>query len=405
MARFIYSAVDKTGSVVTGNVTAPDDLAAMDQLTRKGLTPISLNENGAEEGWWQRDIVIFGDSKKLKLRDQLHFFTTVETMLASGFSVMHALTLAQKQARDARSKRVLNAVVDYVNAGGTLADALDETQGFQPRLIGLVRVAERSNRLKEVFAGIAETLSGDLDNARQVRQALIYPIILLLMSVLVIFMLVFFLAPTLAPVFRSAGVPPPVVINTLDGAGRFLQAQWLNVLITLGATTLALTIFRMQITSLLIFFMTKLPGIRTYFSTLETLRFMKTLRLMLGSGAQLAQALDAAIETTISARWRHGIIEIRKRLEAGDTLSAALRESCLTDDSALAFVEAGEEGNQMTPMLDQAVRSLDKRIREQITQALRLVTPILTLMIGGTVGLLIFSTIGAIMDLNDLAVQ
>ncbi len=403
MPRFAYSAFDREGSLVKGDITAPDDLAAMDQLGRQGLTPVSVEEGGTSEAWWQRDISLFGSNQHLKKQEQAQFFGTLHTMLASGFTVIRALAFTASQARDRKPKRVFSGLTDQVSAGGTLADAMTETDAFPERLIGLVRIGESANRLEQVAENIARMLEAERRNTAQVLQALIYPAILMVMSILVVLMLIFFLAPTLVPVFRSAGAEPPALLAALNGMGTLIRTQWLSVVMVAGAILLVLVVFGATIAKTLGAALTQLPGFRSYARARETLRFLQTLHLMLGSGAQLPTALGTAADTSHNARWRSGIEEIRSKVEAGDTLAVALRESGLAEKSALAFVEAGEEGDRMAEMLAQGARLLEERTQGQLTQILRLITPALTLLIGLTVGLLIFTTIGAILDLNELA--
>ncbi len=371
MPRFTYSAIDREGALVKGDISAPDDLAAMDQLARQGLTPVSLDEGGSAEPWWQRDIRLFGNSAHLKKDDQARFFATLRTMLSSGFTLIRALTFAANQMKGGREKRVASALADHVSAGGTLADALADSGAFPDRLIGLIQIGERANRLTEVTQSIADMLNTEIRNAQQVRQALIYPTILLVMSVLVVLMLVFFLAPTLVPVFRSAGAEPPGLLATLDGIGTYLRAEWMTSLVGLGAMALALLVFRAPLAARFGALIRRLPGIRSYATARETLRFLQTLHLMLASGAQVPLALGTTAETAATARWRDGIEDMRTKVEAGETLTVALREAGLADDRALAFVEAGEEGDRLAQMLAQGAALLDDATTNQLSQILR----------------------------------
>lgn len=404
MARFSYSAMDRSGGFVTGELSAESDIAASDQIARRGLTLVSLGPAGSDVPWWQRDISLFGDARELRLDQQSQFFGDLETMLAAGFPITRALDFAAKQARDAKTKRLLSRLSDQVEGGSTLANAMEESGGFQARLVGLIDMGERANQLERVSSSIAQMLEVEIGNRTQLRQALMYPAILLVMSILVILMLVFFLAPTLVPVFQSADVEPPVLLKALEGFGRLMREQWM--LILGGSITLLIVVvaFRSALSQSFRSFLSVLPGIKGYFRAQHTLRFAQTMHLMLGSGARLPMALTAAAETASSPAWRSGIETIRSQVEAGESLVVALRSSTLMDDSALTFVEAGETGDQLEQMLAQCATFLEGRIQAQLANALKLLTPLLTLIIGLTVGLLIFTTIGAILDLNDLAV-
>lgn len=403
MPRYTYSAVDHANTVVDGEVLADTELAALDQLGRKGLTPLSIEEGGQSGPWWSRDITLFGATGKLPLEVQGQFFQMFATMLSSQFGLPRALAFCHEQAKDGRLKRTLETVSSEVAGGSTLADAMEEVGTFDPRFSIMIRLGETSNRLNLVTSDIRTMLSAELRNRRQLRQALVYPMLLLMMSLAVLLMLVFFLAPTLVPVFTSANIPPPRLLSALNSIGAWLAENWITFAIGLSIAGLTFIILRQRLLGLLGTVLAKLPGIRPVVIGRRSLAFCQTLRLMLSSGARLPVALATAADMTQDPNWQSDLLTVKAAVEAGGLLSNAIADTPHLTSAAKAFLNAGEESDQMDNMLQQACLVLEEDVTNRINAALRLLTPILTLVIGLSVAFLIFSTISAILDLNDIA--
>ena len=403
MPKFAYSAIGQDGSLIRGDVVATTESAALDQLGRQGMTPISIEEGGQSGPWWSRDISLFGEAGKLSLSQQAQFFQLLSTMLSSHFDLSRALAFCREQARDARLRRTLEIVVSDVDGGSTLAAALEAVNAFETRFVTLIRLGETSNQLGVVCKDLYNMLEAELRNSRQLRQALFYPLVLLVMSLAVFFMLVFFLAPTLVPVFTSANIAPPALLAILDAVGRFLSANAAAVALIFAASALASVLFRRNLKSGIVGILARLPGIKSVVIAQRSLQFCQTLRLMLSSGARLPSALVIAAETAGDHHWQSDILAAKDGVEAGGTLSLALQNTSHLNATATAFLQAGEESDQLDAMLEQACEVLESEVSSRIAQALRLLTPALTMIIGLSVAFLIFSTISAVLDLNDIA--
>jgi general secretion pathway protein F len=124
---------------------------------------------------------------------------------------------------------------------------------------------------------------------------------------------------------------------------------------------------------------------------------------MLGSGAPLPQALAAAREAVALEPHRALLERAEAQVVAGGTLATALGHGQLIDPTALAMIEAGEEADDLRAILDTATTILAEETTRTLTQAIRTLTPVLTLTIAFGVGAIILTTISAIMDLNDIA--
>ena len=403
MPQFAYQALDSSGSQLSGEVVAPDEVAALDRITDQGLTPFRLTKGGAQEHWWSRDITLFGEPE-LKSIEIARFFDMLSPMLATKTPLPTALEFCANFTDDKTMKRKIATAISGVKDGMSLAEALEQTRpAFPTQLIAQIKTGEASNALEAVVGRISGTLNDEADLSREVRQALIYPIILMGMSLFVLAILIFYLAPTLAPVFADANAPTPVVIELMTDLERFARGNWVLLLLGTASLLTVLLIVRSEVRGFLVALLVRTPFGRRYLSKRETLRFCQTLHLMLMSGAQLSDALKTAAETTQSRPWRSALNEVYLRLEAGDAFTSALEEQGLLDPLALAMLKTGEQTDRMSEVLPPTIRSLQTQTKQTLSQIVALLTPVLTLLIGIAVGGIILTTISAILDLNNAA--
>ena len=159
MASYAYEALTVDGRKVRGHLDAPGELAALDDIARRGMTPLSLTEGGSTLPWWRRDISFGSGGAVLKPGEVLHFFTTLATMLGARFSLPEALQLCQAQINRPVARHMVEDLRRAVENGKSLAEAMANTRpGFPDRLISLVGTAEAANTLADVAASIANGL-------------------------------------------------------------------------------------------------------------------------------------------------------------------------------------------------------------------------------------------------------
>lgn len=404
MPRFAYEAFERSGQRKAGTVHALTELQALEQLSKKGLTPVELTQDGSAERWWNREVSLSGKSS-VKPADLELFFDTFSTLLASQFPVSRALSFCEEQTRNRELADAIAELRAGIENGETFTASLEnQAQVFPRRLRTMLGLGENSNTLPQAAAKAAELLQTENELRRQVTSAMVYPVILIGMSLLVLALIVFYLAPTLAPVFVSAGVEAPPMLRAMVAVRTAVAG---NPLLTMGVVLVSCGLFFMArgfLFSLLVGALSYVPAIARYSNSREALRVCQSLELMLGAGASLPEALTAAQDAAISETWRAILREAQLEVEAGASLSASLGGFDQFDPIAYSLLSAGEESNDLPRMLNLASTRLQSETRLALQRALRLLTPSITLLIGAVVGVLIVSTITAILDLNDIAI-
>lgn len=401
MPDFTYKAIDGNGKTRTGDVEAGDAAEALSRIAGLGLTPVDLVEGVNAGPWWSRDIVIFG--KKSFQRSEIErFFMTLATMSQAQLPLPRILKLAEGLAQTPAFRAHLNRAQSRVQNGQSLAAALkDPEDRFQDAHLRLIALAEGANTLPLGAERLANRLRQDRALQAELRQALIYPAILLVMSLLVGLILVFYLTPTLMPVFTSSGAQVPWVISAMDAMRVTLTQYWPVAVVALAVAGLIGIVGRRQLQRVWGRMAIGLPGVGPYLRDREFLTFCTALDLMTSSGGSVLDGAKAAQNTAALPAWRNLAKRVAEQVQSGTSLSATLSASPLPDQGLVAMIQAGEQANRLTEVLPVISQTLEARARARIASAVKVITPVLTLLIGVTVGGVILSTIGAILDLND----
>lgn len=401
MPNFSYKAITQTGAATRGALVARDEVEALEALVRKGLTPTDLRAgSGFAVPWWQRDIS-FGGPKPARF---LPVFVSLATLLDARIPLTEALRFVQDQAREPSVRVAIGALREDLENGQTLRQSLAERgETFPARIVTLLEMGEASDTMAQTCKRIADMLRSEAEVATEVRSALVYPIILVGMSMLVLGLLVFYLVPTLLPVFETAAADPPPILRAMDNIRLTLTGGGTTALAVVAAIVLSLFLFRRMIGAAFSWCLVRAPVTGAFLRKRHSLSFCQNLSVMIDAGMSSVDGIETAEPAIPYGPWRAQLRAARAEIEAGTSLSGALDQITFLDPMAKSLIKAGDETDRLGPMLGAASQAMQTETQTTLKRALALLTPVLTLVIGVVVGVLIVSTITAILDLNDIA--
>lgn len=401
MPNFSYKAITQSGAATRGALVARDEVEALEALVRKGLTPTDLRAgSGFAVPWWQRDISL-GGPKPARF---LPVFVSLATLLEARIPLTEALRFVQDQAREPSVRVAINALREDLENGQSLKQSLAERGDvFPARIVTLLEMGETSDTMAETCTRIVTMLRSEAEIATEVRSALVYPVILVGMSMLVLGLLVFYLVPTLLPVFETAAADPPPILRAMDNVRLALTGGGTTALAIAGAVLLALFLARRMVGTAFRWLLVRAPVTGNFMRKRHSLSFCQNLSVMIDAGMSSVDGIQTAEPAIPYAPWRAQLQAARTEIEAGSSLSNALEQVTFLDPMAKSLIKAGDETDRLGPMLAAASQAMQGETQTTLKRALALLTPVLTLVIGVVVGVLIVSTITAILDLNDIA--
>ena len=404
MPLFTYKAVNSLGETQEGIRDAVDERLLIAALQSEGYIPIRITPANS------RSFLGLGlGAKKSKLSQKDIALLTGElaTLLESGLPLDKSLLVLMDLTEDnERLSKLIARVLDKVKGGASLADALEQQSGiFSKFYLNMIRAGEAGGSLSDVLTRMSDYLERSQELKDTVSTALIYPAILLVMSLASLFVMLTFVVPQFTEMFESAGKALPVSTQIVVGLANWLQSYWWALL--------AGIIF---ISSYMKFQLAdpirkkvwdgrflKLPMAGTIITNKETANISRTLGTLLGNGVSILAALVIVRETVDNLVLAEVIQDAEEQLKQGKHLSDALLEKRLFPKMAMQMIKMGEETGRLEEMLLRVAAIYDKQLRVAIQRLLAFLEPALIITLGLMIAGIIVSILLAILSVNDLA--
>lgn len=405
MAAFEYEALDNAGKPRRGVLSADSARMARRELRRQELLPISVTATaeptaGANE---QRRSLL---PQRIGTRRLSVLTRQLATLIDAAAPVEQALHTVAMQADHAPSKRILLAVRDAVTEGTTLAHALARFPGsFGPVYRAMVATGEAAGNLGVVLERLADQLERGEALQRKVQGALIYPAVLALTAIGVVAALMAFVVPRLVEQFDTMGRELPWLTQTVIALSDFIRFYGLYVLLLILGLAMVLPVLmrRPQIRQAVDGALLRVPGLGTLLRRLYAARTTRTLGTLVGSGAPLVEALQAASSTVTNVAVQARLWEIANAVREGSALSAALGRAGLFQAIVTYMAASGEQSGRLPMMLGKAADYLEAEFNATIDTALALLEPAIILIMGGMVASIVLAILLPILRLNSMA--
>ena len=410
MSDFRYRAVRSDGSFTEGRLSADSRSAALAQIERMRLTPIDLHESGAvlagaaQAGRSERGRRL--GSSRIRAVDIEDFTRSLSVMLRSGVPLDRALKVIAGMAQKEHMARVVGDLHAAVKGGKSFSGALVAHQSlFGDFYINMVRAGEAGGQLADVLARVGE----HLERFRQLREgvvsAMIYPMILVIVALLSVFLLLTFVVPQFEALFEDMGDALPLPTAIIVAAGHFLGDWWWLLALLVAALVWGWRRYvgteqgRAWKDAKLL----ALPLLGELIRKYEVTRFSRSMGTLLGGGVSIVQAVRIAAQTVANSPLRQALEGVAPFIKKGGRMADALTETGLFTPLALNMVRLGEETGRLDTMLLELARVHDAEVQAGIKRALTLIEPILILTLGVLIAAIIVSILLGILSVNDLA--
>ncbi|MFF8801548.1 MULTISPECIES: type II secretion system F family protein [unclassified Methylobacterium] len=401
MPRFAYQAYAADGSARAGRIEADNRQRAVAQLRADGLQVFAIEPAAASASIWTRDL--FGRDR-VDDAARLAFLREFGTLIGAGLTVDRALRLVERQA-SAALKPVLADILERVVAGASLSRAMAaHPQAFSRDMVDIVRAGEATGTLEAVIGSLTSAIERRDAVRRHLTSAMIYPALLVLMAIGTLVMIVVVLVPALTPLFEGSGRPPPFAMRAAAALGDAISTGWPVMLG--GAALVGLVLARIWrepgFAAARGRLALRLPLVREIVTGIELGRICRVLGTLLCAEVPIPDAVAATRPLAGNRVFRAALDEAGRRLTEGGSLASGLASLKPHAPSTLNLIASGEQVNRLGPVLLHAAEMHETQTRQRIDRLLALLTPLVTVTIGGLIGGLIISVMGAIMSVGQL---
>ena len=397
--KYRYSARTKTGELQVGFVESVSSDAAVNVLSSHELFVLSI-EAIERPAWYNAVINFFNRVKRV---DLMVFTRQFATMLQASIPLGDALKSLYRQTNNLILKEAIFEVAADVSAGLSLSQALERhTNIFSEFYINLVRSAEITGQVEASMIFLADYLEKETALLAKVRNALIYPVFVIILFLVIAGILMGVIFPQLEPVFRESNVPLPVITEIFLGVGQFLANWWLAILlVAIVLVILVVDYFRSDEGGVVLDqILINLPLLGGLFKKVYVARFAEAASVLIKGGIPIAQAIEISGHNIGSVIYRDALHEAADGLRRGELLSQYLEKNERYFPPLVSqMVAVGENTGRLDEMLDRVSTFFTREVDIMVGGLVELIQPALILVIGALVGLLFASILLPIYNL------
>jgi type IV pilus assembly protein PilC len=389
MSTYVFKALDLTGGKAHGEVEAESKQAVSDQLKSRGLIVLDISDKGGS-----RDIEL-GFLKRAKPNDLAVFSRQLSTMISSGMSILRALYVLEEQTENKFLKETIVAVRKDVEAGLSLSAAMERhPKVFNPLFVAMTQAGEAGGVLEDALMRVADQLQKDAALRRQIKSAMVYPILVIIFAVGVMMALVAFLVPVFVGVFKQFGGELPSLTKVSVLMSEVVTGYWW---LLFGSVAIAVTAFvkwkkttwgRKQWDH----FRLHVPmKIGTIVQQVAVARWSRTLASLTSAGVPLLQALEITGKTGGNVAVEESMDGVIASVKRGGTISAPLAQAPIFPAMVTHMVGVGEETGALDAMLDRIAEFYEEQVEASVKALTSILEPIMIIVIGGIVGFIVIS--------------
>lgn len=394
MPQFSYIATDSAGVPLNGTIEQPDRAAAIEALSKQGLRPISIKEVTTKQ-FVGIDLNKIFNSKKVKADDLVIFTRQLSAMTGAGVPLLRALTALAGHVQDSPPlKNILTGVIVDVEGGATLGDALSKhPDTFNDVYVNMVRAGEAAGILEDVLKRLAFQQEKNMTMRKKLKSAMIYPTVLIVITVLAFFGLMFFVIPQIGKILEDLGGPEttlPGITLFMLGVSNFITSFWYLILGLGGGGLYALLRYiktprgKRQFHALLL----RLPAVKTIVKKVAVARFARTFSALMGAGVAVLEALHVTARAVGNVIYEKALLDAAEGVKEGKTLSTIIAADNMFPPIVAQMLLVGEETGQTDTVLLKVADFYEEEVDVAIDGLSSIIEPVMIVVMGATVGLI-----------------
>ncbi|HKS16537.1 MAG TPA: type II secretion system F family protein, partial [Planctomycetota bacterium] len=322
MAQFIYEARSADGKKIDGSIKAADRNAALDQIKKKNLTVVQLTE---ETGLAAKR-TLFGrpPRARVKTKDICILTRQLSTMISAGIPLLESLEILCEQASDPGFRRVMDRIIERVRSGTDFSTALGEhPKIFTNIFVNMIKAGEVSGNLDVILTRLAEYLEAIEEIKREVKSAMVYPTVSLVMILSITAGLVVGIVPKFKVIFDQLGMTElPWITQMLLDISWFLQNQYILATLLIAGSITGFIMFKRTPRGKKLYhrFLLNMPVFGQLVRKVAISRFARTFSTLIQSGVPMLGALDIVAGTAGNVILEEAVLKAKDAVSRGETL-------------------------------------------------------------------------------------
>jgi len=396
--NFVYTAYNEDKQLVKGRVSAASDEAATELLSYGGYRVVSLKE---VVPFFNKEKFLAGFAR-IKRTEISMFSRQLALLLEAGTDIVTSLDLLQDQTTNQTLKKTIGEVASDIRAGSSLSIALSKhPRAFSSMYYRAISAGEQGGNLEVVLRQMADHIEKGLKTEKQIRGALTYPFIVVIVAVIVVIILATFVLPSFTQMYAEFGVELPLITRILMAISDWFSHYGIYLILGILVAVVAVLLYMRTPrgkhwwdTTVL-----KLPVIGRIVHLGELSRSCRTMSMLVRIGLPLPEVLAMTIHSSNNKVVVENFTEVQQELIRGEGLSGPMAKRKFFLPLMMQMVRVGEETGNLDNTLGTVAESFEVEASDRTRSAVALIQPVLTIIIGLVIGFIVLSMMGAMYSL------
>jgi len=402
--KFSYTARDSQGKDAKGTIEAENEAEANSKLRGQNLVVTGIKRIDIKPAGFS--FASLGAVARKCNTSELALFTRqLATMIGAGIPLLEAYEILAEQTLDQNKGfgMGLQECADLVRGGTELSEAMARFPRMFPDIyINMVKAGEASGQLDIILSRLADFLEANESLKREIKSAMTYPVISLLLVLSITSYLLVFVVPKFESMFKSLNAKLPGVTLFVLACSQFLQNQWYIIVGLIVAVAFA---YKMGMTSrnfrrVRDTVMLKAPVFGPLGQKVAISRFARTLSTLLSSGVPLLAALEIVASTAGNAVIEDTLLETRDTVKRGESLTSNLQKAWVFPPMVVRMIGIGEKSGALEQLLGKISDFYDEQIHATVKSLTSLIEPFMLAIMGGIVGTIVVAIFYPILELQ-----
>lgn len=399
MAEFQYKVIRPDGKTKSGRMSAKTKEAAVASLRAEKNTVTYIEEaTGLKKG------INFSFGARVKPRDFSIFCRQFVSIVGAGVTIVDAFAMLQEQTSSKALQTAVRSVHADISKGDTLANSMRRQNGvFPDMLCNMVEAGEASGSLDKSFTRMAIQFEKDAKLEAAVKKALIYPIVLIVVMIGVVFAMMTFVIPKFMGMFDEIGGELPIITKALMAVSDFFVGYWWAIILAALAAFVGYKVFygTKQGKNIVDKLKLKIPVVGAVQTKSACARLGRTLCTLLGAGVPMIDALDITSRSMDNVHYQIAMKEAKDQVTRGVTLSRPLKTCGLFPPMVIHMVSIGEETGNIETMLENVANYYEEDVQNATESMMALMEPAIIIVMAGMVGFLVLAMLSPMFSLYE----
>jgi type IV pilus assembly protein PilC len=404
VTSYKYAAKNNGGQTVEGTIQAGDKSEALAELRRQNLVPIRVDEVANRSRTLKPvggGMTFFKVGPKTNKSELVLFTRQLSTMVSAGLALLEAIDVLGEQADTPGLKATCERLASELRGGSDLSSAMETCpKAFSPLYVSMVRAGEASGQMDIILERLADYLEASQALQREIRSAMTYPVISLVLVLGITAFLMLGVVPTFRQVFDGLGSELPALTAFVLGVSEWMKTNWMVWVFGLFGSIGGVMVFRKTKLGIATFdrLSLKLPIFGPICRKVALARFSRTFSTLVRSGVPIMGTLDIVADTAGNVVVAEAVNASKESVRNGQLLSEPLSQSKVFPPMVVRMIAIGERTGALEALLEKIAEFYDSQVKAAIKSLTSLIEPLLISFMGVIVGGVVLSVFLPILD-------